>query len=57
MFDRCNAASIAANIPMHFWQRWGWHILFFAFVLLVLVLNSHMGRVLMVVRAGLVLAP
>jgi cell division protein FtsW len=38
------AATIAANIPMHFWQRWGWHILFIAFVLLVLVLIPHIGR-------------
>ena len=38
------AATIAANIPMQFWQRWGWHILFIAFVLLVLVLIPHIGR-------------
>ena len=38
------AATIAANIPMQFWQRWGWHILFVAFVLLVLVLIPHIGR-------------
>jgi len=38
------AATIAANIPMQFWQRWGWHILFVAFVLLVLVLIPHVGR-------------
>ncbi|MDO8415751.1 MAG: putative lipid II flippase FtsW [Agitococcus sp.] len=38
------AATIAANIPMQFWQRWGWHILFIAFVLLVLVLIPHVGR-------------
>ena len=38
------AATIAANIPMQFWQRWGWHILFVAFVLLDLVLIPHIGR-------------
>lgn len=38
------AATIAANIPMQFWRRWGWHILFIAFVLLVLVLIPHIGR-------------
>ena len=38
------AATVAANIPMHFWQRWSWHILFVAFVLLVMVLIPHVGR-------------
>lgn len=38
------AATVAANIPMHFWQKYGWHVLFIAFVLLVLVIIPHVGR-------------
>lgn len=38
------AATVAANIPMHFWQRWSWHILIAAFVLLILVLVPGIGR-------------
>lgn len=38
------AATVAANIPMHFWQKYGWHILLIAFVLLVLVIIPHVGR-------------
>ncbi len=38
------AATIAANIPMQFWQKYGWHVLLIAFVLLVLVIIPHVGR-------------
>ncbi len=38
------AATVAANIPMSFWQRWSWHILLAAFMLLILVLIPGVGR-------------
>ncbi|PTQ89873.1 putative lipid II flippase FtsW [Agitococcus lubricus] len=38
------AATVAAQIPMHFWQRWSWYILIISFVLLILVLIPGIGR-------------
>ncbi|RZU35374.1 cell division-specific peptidoglycan biosynthesis regulator FtsW [Fluviicoccus keumensis] len=39
-----SSAIVVVNIPMHFWQRFSWHLLVFAFVLLVLVLIPHIGK-------------
>lgn len=39
-----SSAIVVVNIPLHFWQRFSWHLLVFAFILLVLVLIPHVGK-------------
>ncbi|HEX5277727.1 MAG TPA: putative lipid II flippase FtsW [Fluviicoccus sp.] len=39
-----SSAIVVVNIPLHFWQRFSWHLLAFAFILLVLVLIPHVGK-------------
>jgi cell division protein FtsW len=39
-----STAGVVVNVPMHFWQRFSWHVLAFACVLLVMVLIPHVGK-------------
>jgi cell division protein FtsW len=39
-----STAVVVVNVPLHLWQRFSWHLLAFAFVLLVLVLIPHVGK-------------